>query len=65
MKWKVVLDRLKKIRPTRLVILLFFVISNTFAWFIYATKIDNDVSEDGLTTVQSPAAKTGANFHAN
>ena len=44
MKWKVVLDRLKKIRPTRLVILLFFVISNTFAWFIYATKIDNDVS---------------------
>lgn len=44
MKWRVVIDRLKKIRPTRLVILLFFVISNSFAWFIYATKVDNDVS---------------------
>lgn len=44
MKWRVVIDRLKKIKPTRLVILLFFVISNSFAWFIYATKVDNDVS---------------------
>lgn len=44
MKWKVVLDKIKKIRLTRLLILLFFIISNTFAWFIYATKIDNDIS---------------------
>ena len=44
MKWKVVLDKLKKIKLTRLIILLFFIISNTFAWFIYATKIDNDIS---------------------
>lgn len=44
MNWKVVLDKLKKIKPTRLIILLFFIISNTFAWFIYATKIDNDIS---------------------
>lgn len=44
MKWKVVLDKFKKIKPTRLLILLFFIISNTFAWFIYATKIDNDIS---------------------
>lgn len=44
MKLKVVLDKFKKIKPTRLLILLFFIISNTFAWFIYATKIDNDIS---------------------
>lgn len=44
MKGNVVLDKLKKIKPARLIILLFFVISNTFAWFIYATKIDNDIS---------------------
>ena len=29
-----------------------------------SSKIDNDVSEEGLKTVQSPAAKTGAYFHA-
>ena len=44
MKQKVVLGKLKKVKLTRLVILLFFVIANTFAWFIYATKIDNDIS---------------------
>lgn len=44
MKGKVVLGRLRKIKPTRLVILLFFIISNSFAWFIYATKVDNDVT---------------------
>lgn len=46
MKKKVAVDKRKrkKIKPTRLVILLFFVISNTFAWFIYATRVDNDVS---------------------
>lgn len=44
MKWKVVLEKLKKVKPTRLIILLFFVISNTFAWFIYATKVDTDVT---------------------
>ncbi len=44
MKKKVALGKLKKIKPTRLVILLFFIITNTFAWFIYATRVDNDVS---------------------
>ena len=46
MKKKVVSGKRKrkKTKPTRLVLLLFFVISNTFAWFIYATRVDNDVS---------------------
>lgn len=46
MKKKVVSGKRKrkKTKPTRLVLLLFFIISNTFAWFIYATRVDNDVS---------------------
>lgn len=44
MKKKVARGRHKKIKPTRIVILIFFVIANTFAWFIYATRVDNDIS---------------------
>ena len=32
------------IKPSRLVFLIILVVSNTFAWFIYATKIDSNVS---------------------
>ena len=44
MKKKVARGRRKRIKPTRIVILIFFVIANTFAWFIYATRVDNDIS---------------------
>ncbi len=32
------------IKPTRLIFLIILIASNTFAWFIYATKIDTNVS---------------------
>ena len=35
---------LKKISLPRLVLLIFFVMTNTFAWFIYSTKIDSSIS---------------------
>ncbi len=44
MKKKVARGRRRRIKPTRIVILIFFVIANTFAWFIYATRVDNDIS---------------------
>ena len=34
----------KLLKPSRLVFLIVLLVSNTFAWFIYATKIDNEVS---------------------
>ena len=41
---KGVLKKLRKVRPSRLVFLIFLVISNTLAWFIYATRIETNVS---------------------
>lgn len=34
----------KKIKPSRLIFLIVLVVANTFAWFIYATKIDGSIS---------------------
>ena len=34
----------KIITPSRLIILILLFVGNTFAWFIYATKIDNSIS---------------------
>ena len=34
----------KLLKPSRLVFLIVLLVSNTFAWFIYATKIDSEVS---------------------
>ena len=33
-----------RLRPARILFLIVLLASNTFAWFIYATKIDSDVS---------------------
>ena len=44
MKKKAILKRLKKIGPFRLIFLIVLIASNSFAWFIYATKIDSTVS---------------------
>jgi len=44
MNFKDILKRLKKIGIFRLVFLIVLIMSNTFAWFIYATKIDSSVS---------------------
>lgn len=44
MKKKAILKRLKKIGPFRLIFLTVLIMSNSFAWFIYATKIDSTVS---------------------
>ena len=41
---KKVLKKLRKVKPSRLMFLIFLVISNTFAWFIYATRIESNVS---------------------
>ena len=38
MKW------IKKISPARLVFLIILIAGNTFAWFIYTTKIDSSIS---------------------
>ena len=43
MKSKTLLKRLKKIGLFRLIFLIVLIASNTFAWFIYATKIDSTV----------------------
>ena len=43
MKSKTLLKRLKKIGPFRLIFLIVLIASNSFAWFIYATKIDSTV----------------------
>ena len=43
MKKRTLLKRLKKIGPLRLMFLIVLVASNSFAWFIYATKIDSTV----------------------
>lgn len=34
---------IKKIRPSRIMFLIILVLANTFAWFIYATKIDSNI----------------------
>ena len=44
MKFKTILKQLKKVGPFRLIFLIVLIMSNTFAWFIYATKIDSSVS---------------------
>lgn len=44
MKSNILLERIKRIKPTRLFMLIFLIMSNSFAWFIYATKIDSTVS---------------------
>lgn len=44
MKRKVALNKLGKHKTIRIFFLLFLVVSNTFAWFIYATKIDGSVN---------------------
>lgn len=36
--------KVKILRPSRLVFLIVLLASNAFAWFIYATKVDSDVS---------------------
>ena len=36
--------RLHFIKPSRLIFLIVLIASNTFAWFIYATKVDSNVS---------------------
>ncbi len=33
-----------KIRPSRIIFLIVLIASNTFAWFIYATRIESNVS---------------------
>lgn len=43
MKSRTILKRLKKIGPFRLIFLIVLIASNSFAWFIYATKIDSTV----------------------
>ena len=43
MKKRTLLKRLKKIGPLRLMFLIVMIASNSFAWFIYATKIDSTV----------------------
>jgi len=44
MKIKNVLKQFKKIGPFRLLFLIVLIMSNSFAWFIYATKIDSTVT---------------------
>lgn len=36
--------RKRKLKITRIIFLILLVVSNTFAWFIYVTRIDNSVS---------------------
>ena len=43
MKSGTMLKRLKKIGPFRLIFLIVLIASNSFAWFIYATKVDSSV----------------------
>jgi hypothetical protein len=38
------MKKLKKISPLRIVFLIVLVAGNTFAWFIYSSKIDTDIS---------------------
>lgn len=35
---------IKKVKPSRLIFLIVLIMANTFAWFIYATKIDSSIS---------------------
>lgn len=44
MKKRPILKLLKKIGLFRLIFLIVLIASNTFAWFIYATKVDSTVS---------------------
>ena len=37
-------DKKVKIRPSRIIFLIVLIASNTFAWFIYATRIETNVS---------------------
>ena len=32
------------LKSSRLLFIIFLLLSNTFAWFIYATKVDNNIS---------------------
>ena len=44
MKIKAILKKIRRLGPSRLIFLIVLVMSNTFAWFIYATRIDSNVS---------------------
>ena len=37
-------NKTKVLKPTRLIFLIVLIASNTFAWFVYSTKIDSSVS---------------------
>ena len=44
MKFKALLKIIKKVGPLRLIFLIVLIVSNSFAWFIYSTKINSNVS---------------------
>ena len=44
MEEQIIKKKRSLIRPSKLIFLIVLIASNTFAWFIYATKIDSNVS---------------------
>ena len=39
-----IISIIKKVKPSRLMFLIVLIMANTFAWFIYATRIDSSIS---------------------